>query len=48
MINWGENYDAIPKSMGLSLTVAKSMVRHQKLVVDIKLLWKPIALYRTI
>ena len=42
MINWGENYYAVPKSMGLSLTVAKSMVRHPKLVLDFNynLLWK--------
>ena len=37
MINWGEDYDAIPKSMGLSLTVAKSMGRHQKFVLDFAL-----------
>ena len=46
MINWGENYDVVPKSMGLSLTVAKSMVRHQKLVLDFNynLLWKALIL----
>lgn len=45
MINWGENYDAIPESMGLSLTVAKSTIRHQKIVLDFNLLGRGIVLY---
>ena len=45
MIYWGENYDAIPESMGLSLTVAKSTIRHQKIVLDFNLLGRGIVFY---